>query len=227
MERLRCHLLAVASIVGLGVVMLLGLALPRLSRRGRACRLKARQPPACRGVRGRARCRRPPAAWRNQCEQLVRLLRQEGVERRTRAHQCTLSSGLGRRHPDPAGALPPCCPILFALWRAVGRAQVMHVLANSGWAWHLFAAPALWIGRLRGVPVIVNYRGGEADQFFSTAPRHVLASLRRAASCVTPSAFLERVFLRHGLAAEVIPNIVDVGRFSPQPLARLRRRAAG
>jgi glycosyltransferase involved in cell wall biosynthesis len=93
----------------------------------------------------------------------------------------------------------------------------MHVLANSGWAWHLFTAPVLWIGRMRGVPVIVNYRGGEADRFFAGAPRHVLASLRRAAACVTPSPFLQRVFARHGLAAEVIPNVVDVSRFAPRP----------
>lgn len=159
----------------------------------------------------------PSGGMANQCEQLVRLLRQEGVN-------VELVRSNSPYRPAWVGGIPllraffRLAPFLFALWRAAGRAQVMHVLANSGWAWHLFAAPALLIGRLRGVPVIVNYRGGEADQFFSTAPRHVLASLRRAASCVTPSPFLERVFLRHGLAAEVIPNIVDVGRFSPRPL---------
>jgi hypothetical protein len=39
----------------------------------------------------------------------------------------------------------------------------MHVMANSGWSWHLFAAPAVWIAAALGVPVVVNYRGGEAE----------------------------------------------------------------
>jgi hypothetical protein len=38
-------------------------------------------------------------------------------------------------------------------------------MANSGWSWHLFAAPAIWLARLRGVPVLVNYRGGDAERF--------------------------------------------------------------
>src|SRR5262245_48198739 len=55
---------------------------------------------------------------------------------------------------------------LARLWRAAGEAKVLHVMANSGWAWHLHAAPAIWIGWMRGVPVVVNYHGGEAARFF-------------------------------------------------------------
>src|SRR6187455_3248830 len=58
-------------------------------------------------------------------------------------------------------------PYVIRLWRCAGRVDVMHVMANSGWAWHLHAAPAIWIGHVRGVPVIVNYRGGEADAFLA------------------------------------------------------------
>lgn len=32
---------------------------------------------------------------------------------------------------------------------------------------------------------------------------------------VTPSVFLQRVFASHGLSAEVIPNVVDLSRFTP------------
>lgn len=104
-------------------------------------------------------------------------------------------------------------PYLAKLWEAAGRTQVMHVLANSGWAWHLCAGPAVSIARLRGTAVVVNYRGGNADQFFRSAPRHVLKALSEADLCVAPSAFLSRVFARHGLEAEVIPNIIDLSRF--------------
>lgn len=43
-----------------------------------------------------------------------------------------------------------------------GGATVMHLMANSGWSWHLFAVPAIVVARLHGVPVVVNYRGGGA-----------------------------------------------------------------
>ena len=94
---------------------------------------------------------------------------------------------------------------------------MLHVLANSGWAWHLFATPAIVIARLRATPVIINYRGGNADIFFAGAPAHVLKMLARVSMRVTPSAFLQRVFAKYGLLAEVIPNIIDLSRFSPAP----------
>ena len=108
-------------------------------------------------------------------------------------------------------------PFLWQLWRGVGRADVVHIFANSGWSWHLIAAPALAIARWRGVGVIVNYRGGHADTFFGAAPRWVLRALASARLRVTPSAYLLRVFRSHGLDAEVIPNIVDLSRFRFAP----------
>lgn len=158
----------------------------------------------------------PSGGMANQCDQLVRLLGADGVAvHLVRTNPPYRPSWVGR--VPVLRALARLLPYLAALWRGIGRAQVVHVFANSGWAWHLFAAPALWLARLRGTPVIVNYRGGLADEFFARAPAHVLRSLRRAALCVTPSAFLQRVFARHGLAAEIVPNIVDLSRFAPQP----------
>ena len=158
----------------------------------------------------------PSGGMANQCEQLVRLLRQEGVA-------VELVRNNAPYKPDWAGRIPALralfrlLPYLAALWSASGRVQVMHILANSGWAWHLFAAPAVWIGRARGVKVIVNYRGGNADTFFASAPHHVLATLRMANERVTPSGFLQRVFARYGLDAAIVPNIIDLSRFSPAP----------
>jgi glycosyltransferase involved in cell wall biosynthesis len=108
-------------------------------------------------------------------------------------------------------------PYLVDLWRTLGRVQVVHVFANSGWAWHLLAAPALVMARWRGVATIVNYRGGNADPFFSSAPAHVLRTLAASTQRITPSSYLLRVFRKHGLDAEVIPNIIDLSRFSEAP----------
>jgi glycosyltransferase involved in cell wall biosynthesis len=106
-------------------------------------------------------------------------------------------------------------PYLWALWRVAGRSDVMHVMANSGWSWHLFAAPAVWIARLRRVPVVVNYRGGEAAEFLRRSARSVSFTLRRSAALVVPSGFLHGVFKDHGIASQVVPNIVDLQRFRP------------
>ncbi|MCK9261797.1 MAG: glycosyltransferase family 4 protein [Azoarcus sp.] len=152
----------------------------------------------------------------NQCEQLVRLLRAEGVSVELVRNNSPYTPAWAGRLPV-VRALCRLVPYLARLWRAAGRTEVIHVLANSGWAWHLFAAPAVWIGRVRRVPVIVNYRGGNAGTFFKTAPKHVLATLRLAKVRVTPSAFLQRVFAEYGLQTEIVPNIVDLSRFSPRP----------
>lgn len=158
----------------------------------------------------------PSGGMANQCEQLVRLLRAEGAA-------VELVRNNAPYWPAWAGRLPMLramvrlLPFVLALWRAIGRAEVVHVLSNSGWAWHLYTAPVLWIGALRGRPVIVNYRGGQADTFFAGAPQHVLASLRCAALRVTPSRYLQRVFEKYGLDARIVPNIVDLVRFAPRP----------
>lgn len=107
-------------------------------------------------------------------------------------------------------------PYLLHLWRAAGRVQLFHVMANSGWAWHLFAAPAIWVARLRGVPVVVNYRGGEAGRFLGRQAALVRLSMRSAATLAVPSGFLESVFGQHGMPATVLPNIVDLARFHPR-----------
>ena len=154
----------------------------------------------------------PSGGMANQCEQLLRLLKAEGVQAElVRTNAPYWPAAVGRIPVLRAGFR--MLPYAVALWRGIGRAQVVHVLANSGWAWHLLAAPALLVAKLRGVPAIVNYRGGQADEFFAGAPGHVLRLLASASQRVTPSAFLVRVFRKHGLTAEIIPNIIDLSRF--------------
>jgi glycosyltransferase involved in cell wall biosynthesis len=104
-------------------------------------------------------------------------------------------------------------PYVVALRRACRRADLVHVMANSGWSWHLFAAPAVWIAAACRVPVVVNYRGGEAAAFFARRFHLVRPTLARARSIVVPSTFLREVFARFGFAAVEVPNIVDLEAF--------------
>jgi glycosyltransferase involved in cell wall biosynthesis len=103
---------------------------------------------------------------------------------------------------------------VLALWRAAGNVNVLHVMANSGWSWHFFAAPAIWVAWLRGKPVIINYHGGEADKFFQKSFRWIKPTLAQAKLVAVPSGYLQSIFQKWGFQAQVIPNIVDLERFS-------------
>lgn len=158
----------------------------------------------------------PPAGgMANQCEQLLRLLGNERV-------QVEVVRTNAPYWPHWVGCVPHLralfrlVPYLVGLWRALGRAQVVHLFANSGWSWYLVAKPALVLAGLRGRPLIVNYRGGQADEFLSAAPAWVQRDLRSAALCVTPSGFLRDVFGKYRIDAEIIPNVIDLERFRPQ-----------
>jgi glycosyltransferase involved in cell wall biosynthesis len=155
----------------------------------------------------------PPAGgMANQTRQLVELLRGEGagVEVvQVNALPTDLGRTFERRSRDlPVGAI--CCSC-----GGGGRADLLHVMANSGWSWHLFAAPAIWIGSLRGKPVVVNYRGGEAEPFLMQSAGPVRASMKRAALLVLPSGFLQDVFGRFGMKGRIVSNIIDLTRFRP------------
>jgi glycosyltransferase involved in cell wall biosynthesis len=161
----------------------------------------------------------PEGGMANQTRQLGELLRGEGLTVEVvRTNEPHSSSWIGETRG--LRAVPRLARYLASLWSAFGRCDVVHLMANSGWAWHLFAAPAIWVAWLRGRPVVVNYRGGEAERFLAESSRLVRFSLNRARIVAVPSRFLRRVFASHGVAAEVVPNIVDLERFAPGDLPR-------
>lgn len=156
----------------------------------------------------------PSGGMANQTRQLARLLAEEGlqvtvVQTNAPYRPAFVASWRGIR------AVFRLLPYLARVWRAAGEGKLVHVMANSGWAWHLYAAPAVWIASLRGVPVIVNYRGGEAGAFFEKAFARVRPTLAKTAAVLVPSTFLQRVFARWDIATTIVPNIVDLGLFAP------------
>ncbi len=162
----------------------------------------------------------PPAGgMANQTRQLAELLRAAGAE-------VDLVPTNPPFRPAWVGKLPVLragvrlAAYVLRLWRAAGRAQLLHVMANSGWSWHLFAVPAIWVARARGVPVVVNYRGGGAADFLARSQRQVRFSMRQVAALIVPSGFLVNVFQRFGIAAEIVPNILDLARFRPADAPR-------
>ncbi|MGX2039748.1 glycosyltransferase family 4 protein [Methylocaldum sp. MU1018] len=157
----------------------------------------------------------PPAGgMAGQTAQLARLLRQQGIwVEEVQVNAPYPSAWIGRI--KGVRALLRLFFYVLRLRRVASRVDLFHVMANSGWSWHLFAAPAIWTGHLCGKPVVVNYRGGQAEEFFDRSFRWVRPSLARAAKIIVPSEFLQRVFGKFGISCEIIPNIVDRDRFFP------------
>ena len=160
----------------------------------------------------------PSGGMANQTLQLSRLLEAEGAE-------VSLVQVNAPYRPAWVGGLRGVravfrlLPYLATLWQVAGRSDVLHVMANSGWSWHLFATPAIWIGRWRGTPVVINYRGGEAGTFLARQHALVGASMRRAAAVIVPSGFLKQVFAGYGLDSQIVPNVVNLERFTVRPAA--------
>jgi glycosyltransferase involved in cell wall biosynthesis len=149
----------------------------------------------------------------NQTRQLAGLLRTAGADvSLVQVNAPYRPAWAGRLHG--IRALFRLAPYIWQLWRTAGKVRLFHVMANSGWSWHLFAAPAIWIGWFRGVRVIVNYRGGEAEEFFSRSFCWVRPSLEKVTTVIVPSGFLADVFNRRGVATRIVPNIVNLDRFT-------------
>ena len=155
----------------------------------------------------------PSGGMANQTRQLAQLLGDEGlgveVVRTNEPPPGWVQGVRGLRAVvGEAGFLP-------RLRRAVKGADLVHMMANSWWSFHLFATPAVRLARHYGKPVVINYRGGEADAFLARQFRWVAPTLRAADRVVVPSGFLAEVFDRYGVAATIVPNVVDLSRFVP------------
>jgi len=157
----------------------------------------------------------PPGGMANQTQQLAKLLRDEGILvemiQVNQPYRPRWIEGIKRIR-----AVFRLLPYLIHLWQCANKVQLFHVMANSGWSWHLFAAPAIWIARIRRKPVIVNYHGGDAAAYFDKAFFWVKPTLSQASKIIVPSGFLAAVFEKRGFSTSIVPNIIDLGRFSAE-----------
>jgi len=158
----------------------------------------------------------PPAGgMATQTKQLQELMGQEGiavtlVQTNRPYRPQVIARWVGIR------ALFRLIPYLFAVWKLARSVDVIHLMANSGWSWQLFSAPVVWAGWLLKTPVVVNYRGGGASQYFSHSIHRVRPTLNKASEIVVPSGYLQKAFADYGFEAKVIPNIINFERFKPR-----------
>lgn len=156
----------------------------------------------------------PEGGMANQTRQLAELLESEGARI---THVRTNAPFRPRWIEKLRGVrgIARLVPYVARLWSVAANVDLFHIMANSGWSWHLCAAPAVWVAKMRGIPVVVNYRGGDAKDFLERSGALVLKTLRFANVLAVPSGFLERIFGHWGVRSRIVPNIVDLGRFCP------------
>ena len=156
----------------------------------------------------------PFGGMANQTRQLRDLLISEGIKVTLIQTNSPYSPGILEKLKG-VRAFFRLLSFVFKVWRLADKVDVIHVLANSGWSWQLFSAPVVWIGWLRKIPVIVNYRGGEAANYFRQSFKWVRPTMNKARLIAVPSGYLKRIFADYGFEAQVIPNIINTDRFRP------------
>ena len=113
-------------------------------------------------------------------------------------------------------------PLYFAhLWSELKDVDIAHIFSASYWSFLLAPAPAWFVARMRGKKTIINYRSGEARDHLLRfrSGKYVLSRVDRL---VAPSSYLVDVFREFGLAAEVVPNIVETSQFTYRERKPLR-----
>jgi len=107
--------------------------------------------------------------------------------------------------------------VLFSttVWGPVRRAEVVHILAASWLYFFAFVCPAVLYGRIHGKRIVLNYRSGDAKQFFRWYGWLVKPIFKLASVVTTPSEFLAQAIRdRFGVAVRVVPNILDSSTFT-------------
>lgn len=107
---------------------------------------------------------------------------------------------------------------LVNLWRAFAGIDVAHIFASSYWSFLIAAAPAWFMGKMRGAKTLLNYHSGDSTDHLGRF-RSAKFVMSRSERVVVPTPFLVDVLREFGVHATVVPNIVDVSQFR----FRLRR----
>jgi glycosyltransferase involved in cell wall biosynthesis len=109
--------------------------------------------------------------------------------------------------------------IVTQLWywpllvRELRSADVVHIFSASYSSFLLAPLPAVFVSRVLGKPVLLNYHSGEADDHLRRS-WIARATLRRAVDVnVVPSPYLRDVLARFGIDAAVVSNTVDRTEF--------------
>ncbi len=161
-----------------------------------------------------------------QAQQLERLLIGDGVTVLFLASNFSLPGPLGRlERVRGVRTLLRAGLIWFKLSRRVRQVEVVHILAASWLFFFIVVYPAVILGRAYGKRVVVNYRSGEAKDFFRKYGWMAAPALKLASVITAPSEFIASVVReRFDMPVAVVPNILDASLFQYRPRTNIRPR---
>jgi len=146
---------------------------------------------------------------------LRRLLNEDGVKADLIGHNQPFPAPLRFLELVPAlRAVLRSARFCLQFWKNIRDKDVVHILSASWLHFLMVVCPAIWMGRLRGKRVVLNYRAGDADQFLRHFGWLTRSFFKMADITVTPSKFLADVIQRRvGVPVAIVPNIVDLSAF--------------
>lgn len=110
----------------------------------------------------------------------------------------------------------------WKLLTTVPSFDVIHIFSASYFSFLLAPSPAIIVARLFGKKTVLNYHSGEAEDHLRRWPRTSIPMLKKADQIVVPSAYLVRVFVRVGLPAKAIFNVIDLNQLIYRQRGTLR-----
>lgn len=111
---------------------------------------------------------------------------------------------------------------LVKMLAQIPRYDVIHVSCAAQTGFIISTMPPVFIGKLFGRKVVLNYHAGQAEEHLRDWRRTALPTIRRADAVVVPSNWLVDVFARHNLDARAIFNHVELDNFRFRPRGSLR-----
>src|SRR5947209_7073775 len=103
---------------------------------------------------------------------------------------------------------------LIKLLAKIPRYDIIHVSSAAYTGFILATMPPVFIGKLFGKKVVLNYHAGQAEEHLRDWRRTAIPTIRRADAIVVSSGWLVDVFARHGLKARAIFNHIELDNFT-------------
>ncbi len=101
----------------------------------------------------------------------------------------------------------------WSLLRNVYKFDVVQVFSSATTGYIIATLPPLFIAKLFGTKIVLNYHSGELEKHLETWKKTALPTMRKFDEIVVPSQFLVDVYAKYNLKAEAIYNFVDSANF--------------
>jgi len=102
---------------------------------------------------------------------------------------------------------------IWSLLTRVPKYQIIHIFSASYFSFIIAQTPAIFISRMFGKKIVLNYHSGQCEDHLEKWGRIVYFILRRVDRIAVQSPYLVDVFTKHGFESTAIANVIDVRDF--------------